>query len=189
MPHQVRGLVTLMATLVSSALFAACTPSAPPASSPTSSPSASSATPTETEFQRQERVAYESAEAAYRAFEAEYLREITSTYEPRVTQRMRDLAGGPFLTDSKRFLDNRRANKVRSKGKSYIKSMRRVAYATDRVELAICEDASAVTVSNRKGKQLGRGIMATSDVTFRLKQNRWKVWSDSHQREVKSCDE
>lgn len=189
MPHQVRGLVRLSAVIASSALLAACTPATPPASSPSPSPSnAGSATPTETEFQRQERVAYEHAETAYRSFEAEYLREITSTFEPRVTQRMRSLAGGQFLRDSKRFLDSRRRSHVRSKGRSHIESVVRVAYATNRVELTVCEDASAVTVFDRRGKRLGRGIVARSDITVRLKAGEWRVWSSAQEHEVKSCD-
>ena len=60
-----RGLVTVGAAVACCALTAACT--SEPAPGATSSPTPVSATPTESQIERQMRLDYEAAEAAYRA--------------------------------------------------------------------------------------------------------------------------
>jgi hypothetical protein len=190
-PHRIRGLVTLTAIITMSSLAAACTPSEPPVSSPSPTPSVSPATPTpsETEFQRQEREAYEGAEKAYLDFRAEYSREITSTYRPVVTQKMRDTAGGSYLKRYAQFLSQRREQKVRSTSGIEVKVVKRSTYKPGAVTLQTCEDGSKGRLVDKKGKAVGRGSASRLEIEVRLSGARWKVWEGAQQKAVKSCSD
>ena len=73
MALRVRGFVRTGAAIAACTLIAACTPEPPVVNTPTPSAStpAASPTPTESEIERQMRLDYEAAEAAYRASIAE----------------------------------------------------------------------------------------------------------------------
>src|SRR5215210_5677041 len=105
--HKARAYRYLGAFSASCALLAACTPAdgtiptPPAATSPTAS-----ATPPETAQEREERLAYEAAEKAYRTFAAEYARlqrKVGGNGEP--TEIMRDNAAGPYLKAMTGFLN------------------------------------------------------------------------------------
>ena len=70
MRHRMAGALGVLATLVLLAmvLAAGCVPS----TGPSPSPSPPSPTPSENAQEREERIAYEQAEVAYRAFGAEF---------------------------------------------------------------------------------------------------------------------
>jgi hypothetical protein len=189
-PHRIRGLVTLTAIITMSTLTAACTPTEPPASSPSPAPSASSPTPTptptETEFQRQEREAYEGAEKAYRTFVAEYNATISTT-RPHVSAGMRQVAGGPFLSDYAGFLRERRKREVRTIGENRVANVDRISYSPTRVLFKVCEDGTKSRLVDTNGKRVARGIASTLDLTVRLRGGAWKVWEGGGQKVVKTC--
>ena len=70
-----RGFVTLGTTMAVGALLSSCAPELPPTSSPTPvvAPTPSATTPAESPQEREERLAYEGAEKAYRTFITEYV--------------------------------------------------------------------------------------------------------------------
>ena len=84
-----RGFVTLGTTMAVGALLSSCAPELPPTSSPTPvvAPTPSATTPAESPQEREERLAYEGAEKAYRTFITEYFRVVGASYRPHVTQR------------------------------------------------------------------------------------------------------
>ena len=85
--------MTLGTTMAVSAMLSSCAPELPPTSSPTPvvAPTPSASTPTESPQEREERLAYEGAEKAYRTFITEYSRVVRASDRPQVTPTMRNI--------------------------------------------------------------------------------------------------
>ena len=181
--------MTLGTTMAVGVLFGSCAPEVPPTSSPTPvvAPTPSASTPTESPQEREERLAYEGAEKAYRTFITEYSRVVRSSDRPHVTQPMRRNASGPYLKAYSKFIKQRRESRVRSSGPFTVGQVERVAYAPNQVLLTACEDGSKAKVVNRKGRVVGRGEIGTIDLTVRFVKSRWVVWDGDNEKRVKSC--
>ena len=91
--------MTLGTMVAVGALLSSCAPEPPPTSSPTPvvSTDPSATTPAESPQEREERLAYEGAEKAYRTFITEYFRVAGASYRPHVTQPMRRNAARTLL--------------------------------------------------------------------------------------------
>ena len=184
-----RGFVTLGTTMAVGALLSSCAPELPPTSSPTPvvAPTPSATTPAESPHEREERLAYEGAEKAYRTFITEYFRVAGASHLPHVTQPMRRNAGGPYLKAYSTFIKQRRERQVRSVGPFAVGYVEHVSFAPNRVMLTACEDGSKVKVVDRKGRVVGRGQVGTIDLTVRFVKSRWVVWDGDNEKRVKSC--
>jgi hypothetical protein len=185
-----RAYCYLGAFSASCVLLAACTPAngtiptPPPA---TSSPA--SATPPETAQEREERLAYEAAEKAYRTFRAEYDR-ISNTpgASPKATKRMTDNAAGPYLEVMSGFLRYKKTRHQTGDRPIRIRHVRRGGYSPKELVLLICEDGSRVRVFDARGKQVSRGQVSDMTLYVRPVDGRWKVWNGD-QEVVKKCDD
>jgi hypothetical protein len=177
---------TYLGALVACALLPACSPSAGVSPSPTPGVS-TSATPPETEQQRKERLDFEAAEKAYRAFAAEYdrLYEIKDG-SSKPTKKLTDNAAGPYLKVMMGFLQDSRARGHHTSGKVRIAYVERGAYSTEELILKTCEDGSDVKVLNRNGKQVATGSTSKLTLYVRPIGGRWKLW-DGDQEVVKTC--
>lgn len=188
MPLRRRDIAICGGTMAVGLLLSSCTPSSPPSTSPTPVvvPTSSKPTPTEEPREREERLAFEGAEKAYRTFINEYLRVTAKTRKPELTAKMRQNAGGPYLSAYKGFLKAQRELEVKSSGPSVI-TVERVGYATDRVLLTACEDGSKIKIVDRDGKTFKRGSAGTIELTVRLIDSHWVVWDGDNEKTVKSC--
>jgi hypothetical protein len=170
------------------ALLAGCTPAdgtipAPPPA--TSAPA--SATPPETAQQREERLAYEAAEKAYRTFAAEYARlqqEVGGTSRP--TKTMTDNAAGPYLKAMSGFLRTKVKKGTHSDSAVHIEYVLPGGYSADELILLVCQDGSNVKVLDSSNKMVGKGTVSKLNIYLRPISGRWKIWS-AHQEAVKSC--
>ena len=99
MALRVRGFVRTGATIAACTLIAACTPEPPVVNTPTPSASTPTAspTPTESEIERQMRLDYEAAEAAYRASIAEGDRLARRGGVRKATPALKAVATGDYL--------------------------------------------------------------------------------------------
>jgi hypothetical protein len=183
--------VTLGTTMAVGVLLCSCAPEGPPTSSPTpvAAPTPSASTPTESPQEREERLAYEGAEKAYRNFITEYARVVRVTDRPHVTQAMREHATGDYLKAYTAFIKQRRKARLRSSGPAVIGRVDRVAYNPNRVLLTVCEDGSKARVVDRQGKTVGRGQIRTIDLTVRRSGSHWLVSDGDNEKRVKSCAE
>jgi hypothetical protein len=171
-------------------LLAACTPAngtiptPPPATS-----SAASATPPETAQEREERLAYEAAEKAYRAFRAEYDR-ISGKKggSAKPTKAMTDNASGPYLETMRGFLRYKKAHKHYEDQRVRIAYVKQGGYSPEELILLVCEDGSRVKVFNDVDRQVSHG--GTSKISLRVRpiDHRWKIW-DGDQTIVKTCSD
>jgi hypothetical protein len=151
-------------------------------------PTPSASTPTESPQQREERLAYEGAEKAYRDFTAEYGRVTTTSYSPHVTPKMRETATGSYLRTFSGFLKLRRKRQLRSVGELKVGWVRRVAYSPPkRVLLWVCEDGSGTFLRTKDSRRGRKGIVTTLDLTVTFDGSRWKVAEGDNQKVVKSC--
>jgi len=170
------------------ALLAGCTPAdgtipAPPPATPAST----SATPPETAQQREERLAYEAAEKAYRTFAAEYARlqqQDEGTGGP--TKIMTDNAAGPYLKAMRVFLRSKAEKGTHSDSAVRIAYILRGGYSADELILLVCQDGSDVKVLDRSNEVVGKGTVSKLNIYLRPISGRWKIWS-AHQEVVKSC--
>ena len=184
-----RAYCYLGAFSASCVLLAACTPAngtipTPPPS--TSSPA--SATPPETAQEREERLAYEAAEKAYRIFAAEYARlqqQPRGNGEP--TEAMRDNAAGPYLKAMTGFLNYKVNHGTHSDRAIRIVYVKPGGYSAEELVLNTCEDGSRIKVLNRKGKQVGHGGTYALKLYVRPVDGRWKIW-DGDQTAVAKCE-
>lgn len=183
--------MTFGTTMAVGVLLSSCTPELPPTSSPTPvvTPTPSASTPTESPQEREERLAYEGAEKAYRAFMTEYVRVVRATDRPHVTQQMREHATGAYLKAYIAFIKQRRNRRLRSAGPVVIGRVERVAYGPKRVLLKACEDGSKARIVDRKGRTVSRGQIRTIDLTLRRVESRWMVSDGDNEKQVKSCAE
>ena len=90
-----RGLVSFGAAVTCCALTAACT--SEPAPGATSSPTPVSTTPTESQIERQMRLDYEAAEAAYRASTSEQDRLYRAGGATKASPELKATATGSYL--------------------------------------------------------------------------------------------
>jgi hypothetical protein len=184
---KVRAYSYLGAFSAGCALLAGCTadgtiPAPPPA---TSAPA--SATPPETTQQREERLAYEAAEKAYRTFAAEYARlqqQVEGTGEP--TKIMRDNAAGPYLKAMGGFLRTKAEKRTHSDSAVRIAYVLPGGYSADELILLVCQDGSDVKVLDSSNKTVGKGTVSKLKIYLRPSSGRWKIWS-ARQEAVKSC--
>ena len=75
---------------------------------PVVAPTPSASTPTESPQEREERLAYEGAEKAYRTFITEYTRVVRASDRPHVTRRCVTHATGDYLKAYSAFIKQRR---------------------------------------------------------------------------------
>ena len=168
-------------------LLAACTPAdGAPVVPPPVSQSAVSATPPETAQEREERLAYEAAEKAYRTFAAEYarLQQVEGPNKP--TRLMTDNATGPYLKAMSNFLRYKAKNGRHVDKAVRIAYVRHGGYSKEELILLTCQDGSKVRVFDKSGKQVGRGSISKLTLHARPVSGRWKIWSAT-QEAVKSC--
>ena len=171
------------------ALLAGCTPAdgtipAPPPATPASA----SATPPETAQQREERLAYEAAEKAYRTFRAEYNRLHKSEGgSAKPTSVMQDNAAGPYLKSMLAFLKHKVDHKRHSDRGVRIAYVHRGGFSPQELVLLACEDGSKVKILNRTGEQVSHGGVSKLTLYVRPIQGRWKVWNGD-QEMVRACD-
>jgi hypothetical protein len=178
-----------LGALVACALLPACSPSAgvTPTPTPAVSTPAGQSTPPETEQQRKERLDFEAAEKAYRAFAVEYDRLYESKNgSSKPTKKLTDNAAGPYLKVMLGFLRDSKKKGHYTNGGVRIAYVERGAYSAKELILKTCEDGSAVKVFDRNGKQVATG--GTSKLTLYVRPigGRWKVW-DGDQDVVKTC--
>lgn len=171
-------------------LLAACMPAdGAPVPPPPDSQSAVSATPPETAQEREERLAYEAAEKAYRTFRAEYDRLYQIPSSPsKPPKAITQNAAGPYLKVMMGFLTysaerNRRADRAMR-----IAYVRPGGYSLEELVLETCEDGSRIRVLNPQGKQVGHGGTSALKLIVRRVDGRWKVW-DGDQTVVARCAE
>ena len=168
-------------------LVAACAPAdGAPVPPPPVGQSAVSATPPETAQEREERLAYEAAEKAYRTFAAEYarLQQVEGPNKP--TRLMTDNATGPYLKAMSNFLRYKAKNGRHVDKAVRIAYVRHGGYSKEELILLTCQDGSKVRVFDKSGKQVGRGSISKLTLHARPVSGRWKIWSAT-QEAVKSC--
>ena len=189
MTLKARAYCYLGAFSASCVLLAACTPAngtiptPPPA---TSSPA--SATPPETAQEREERLAYEAAEKAYRTFRAEYNRLYRAeggSAKPTIV--MKDNAAGPYLRSMLAFLKHKVDNDRHSDRGVRIAYVRPGGYSPKELILLVCEDGSRVKIFDTTGKQVSHGGVSKLTLYVRPIEGRWKVWNGD-QEMVRACD-
>ena len=157
-----RGFVRIGATIAGCALVAACTPDQPPtvtptpAASPTATPSpAPSATLTETDIERQHRLAFGAAEAAYRIAIAEGDRIAQAGGANEATPALKAVATGDYLKLQVRSLATLKRRGERLEGGITILAVKRDGgYQPTQVRLTACEDNSTWKLISRSGKDV-----------------------------------
>jgi hypothetical protein len=156
----VPGFVRIGAVIAGCALVAACTPEPGPTTTPTPAPPTTvsptpSATPTETEIERQQRLDWEAAERAYRASIAESNRLHQQGGMEPISSTLRSVATGKYLqleADSLAFL-RARGWKYRG-GIAIVGVSKSGGWQASRLTLTSCEDNSALTVVDQRGKDV-----------------------------------
>src|SRR5215207_869614 len=184
-----RAYCYLGAFSASCVLLAACTPANGTIPTPPATSSPASAIPPETAQEREERLAYEAAEKAYRTFRAEYDRLYQIPSSPsKPPKAITQNAAGPYLKVMMGFLTysaerNRRADRAMR-----IAYVRPGGYSLEELVLETCEDGSRIRVLNPQGKQVGHGGTSALKLIVRRVDGRWKVW-DGDQTVVARCAE
>lgn len=183
-----RGLVAV--TLVG--LFgAACTPDPGPVTPTPSAVSTAtptvSASPTETAQEREERVAYDAAEKAYRTFRAEYNRVLRAGGAKEPTAVMKQTAGGEYLKTFTEIVQAYKGLGSYAEGTERTVYVRPSGYSPKEIAMQVCEDSRQVKDFVKSGKQVGVGELRTATIEVRRVDRNWKLWSGSGQS-VKSCD-
>lgn len=181
------------AVLVLCALaLTACTggdPSDPPTSVPPTVAATPTAIPTppETDGEREEREAYEEAEAAYRAFMAEIDRISKAGGAAKPTKVMKQYGYGPWLEFyEKTNAEQKRRRQFVTPGKVDIAWIRREGFSDEEITLKACEDGSASIVRDDKGKQVSEGQIALVTLYLRKNDGRWMLW-DADDELTESC--
>ena len=170
------GVVAILAVLL-----AGCVPT----SSPSPSPSLPSPTPSENAREREERIAYEEAEAVLREFRAEFGRLLNDGGASTPPESLTRLAGGEMLTSAALSLRQAHELGARSIGTARLVLVSAAGYSGASVTIKTCEDGRQVRILQGK-KELGRGSVVEATYEVRRGGASWRVWSTT-QNEAKSC--
>jgi hypothetical protein len=176
--------VSVGAVVACCALVVACTPESARAPSPTPV----STTPTESQIERQMRLDYEAAEAAYRAAVAEHDRQ--AQLGTASAAELKQTATGVYLDFSLRSLRRSRDAGWRADGETKIIDVVGSGWQERRVRLIACEDSSGVQFTDKRGKDVTPRIRRTyvQDLTASKVGTDWKV-ADISSKVVKSFRE
>jgi hypothetical protein len=183
-----RVLRQLGAVAASCTLVAACTPSGPPVSTP--SPTPASTSPSETQLERQTRLAFEAAEKAYRANSAEVQRLSLAggTYQP--TKVLKNTSTGEYLKLQMSALKFLMDHKYRSSGKASIRWVKNESFEQARLKIQACEDSSGIALIDSYGKKVPSDSKGNNfyiqDITAVRIDGAWKL-SDFSSQDVKIC--
>lgn len=180
------GLIgrSVVAAVAVALVASACTPAVTPAPSPLPSVSA---TPTETDQQRQERLDYEAAEKAYRTFRAEYNRVLRAGGAKKPTAVMKETAANGYLTEVQKVAEAYKGLGDHQQGEEKTVYLKRGGYSKTSINLLACEDTQSVSIIDKRGKKVGAGEIRRVDLEVRLEAGTWKLWSGSGD-EVESCN-
>jgi hypothetical protein len=182
-----RGFVSVGAAVACCALAAACTPE--PAPTSTQSPTPTSATSVETQIERQMRRDYEAGEKAYRASMLEQDRQSQLGIAEK-TEALTSTANGDYLQFVLHILRDIHDSGRRAKGRTIIRGVAPGGWQENRLQLTACEDNSAVTFVDKKGRDVTpKDVVRTyvQDLTVSRIGGRWKV-SDVESRPVKTYE-
>lgn len=177
-----RGLVVGCCLLAF--LGTACTPDDPPPPPP----STSAPTPTENAQEREERLAYETAEKSYREFRAEFYRVLQAGGAKSATSKMKATAAGPYLKEATEVVQAYKGISNRTSGALTISDVRGNGYTPHDLILRACEDSSGIAYFDAKGKLTGHGEIRVVELTLRDVDGKWKVWTGTGKK-VFSCAE
>ena len=177
----VRRLLAAAAVLTT-LLTTACTPDAGTAPSP--SPVAT--TPIETDQEREQRLAYEAAEKAYRTFRTEFRRVTESGGAKEATPVMKENAGGEYLRELTEDIKAYKSVGYRTEGGEVLAYVRRGGFEAESLILVACEDDRKVRTVDTAGKVIAKGDVLILDLEVRKVKSRWRVWS-GQSREATSC--
>jgi hypothetical protein len=143
--------VSVGAIVACCALAVACTPEQP-ASTPSTTPA--SATPTESQIERQMRLDYQAAENAYRANIAEQDRLARAGGVRRATTALKSTAEGEYLSFTVASLALIKRKGWRGRGSTMILGVVQVGWQEKRVRLMSCEDGSRLRLFDNSGKDV-----------------------------------
>ncbi len=164
------------AVVASCALAAACT--SEPASTSTRSLTPAATTPTESQIERQMRLDYEAAEAAYRANRAEQARLYQAGGTTKATSAMRATATGSYLRITLEALRRIKEAGWHATGTTEVVGVvANDGWKENEVGLTSCEDSSVVRFFDRSGNEVtpstNRRYVQALKVVKRS--GRWKV--------------
>ncbi|MGI3780142.1 MAG: hypothetical protein ACRYG2_05125 [Janthinobacterium lividum] len=174
----------LAASCLLAFLGTACTPSSPPA--PTTSPVVATPTPTENAQEREQRIAYQAAEASYREFRAEYRRVTAAGGAGEASAEMKTTAAGPYLADATKVIKAYRATGGYTTGTTLIGYVHAAGYSASSVVLDVCEDETSVKTFNSDHKQVAKNGILVLHLDVRRLNGSWKIWDFSGHKE-ESC--
>lgn len=169
------------AILALGGLTAACTPDVPPPPPPTLT-----ASPPETDLEREERLAFESAEHSYRSFITEWNARAQDGGLAKPNAVMKRYAAGDYLKTQTKYLQDRRRYKVKTVGDLRVVSVTPGSYSSGDLSLDSCEDGSRVKNYTSDGKLLVGGVIARAQIRVKLIEGQWKLW-DAAFTKVPSC--
>ncbi|GAA1431046.1 hypothetical protein GCM10009616_17200 [Microlunatus lacustris] len=175
------GAVALLCAIV----LGGCTPD--PGVTPSPSPTVSSASPVETDAERQERLDYAAAEKAYRTFRAEFGRVMKAGGAKSPTMTMKQTAGGDYLAEFSEIIQAYRGLGLKTVGDERIEYVRQAGYSATRVSLEVCEDSRLVQEVDSAGKSSPAGELRTALIEVRRVGGAWKLWSGEGKK-VSTCE-
>jgi len=148
-----RGLVTVGAAVACCALTSACTPDPAPGATP--SPTPVSAAPTESQIERQIRLDYEAAEAAYRASTSEQNRLYRAGGATKASPELKATTTGSYLRITLQSLRDVHKSGWSARGTTKIAGVARDGgWKSARLGLISCEDNNSLRFFDRKGKDV-----------------------------------
>ena len=180
-----RGFVSVGAAVACCALAAACTPEPAPTTTPSPTPAAT--TPSESQIERQIRLDYEAAEAAYRDNMAEQDRQSQLGTAVK-TKELTSTASGRYLRFVLEVLSDIGDSGWRAEGVTNIRGVASSGWRKDQVQLTACEDSSAVKFIDKKGRDVTpKNAVRTyvQNLTVNRVGGRWKV-SDVESKPVRN---
>lgn len=184
MAHGVPGFMRIGAVIAGCALVAACNPDPGPTISPSPTPVVSStsatpsASPTETDIERQQRLDWEAAEKAYRTAIAESDRIAQNGGASKPTQLLASVATGKYLDAQVGSLKYLKSRGWRVKGSIKIVGVRRVGgWSARQLQLLTCEDNSTWRMLDAKGTDVtpAGDEDYIQSLTVTKVDNKWKV--------------
>jgi hypothetical protein len=182
-----RGFVSVGAAVACCALAAACTPAPAPTTTPSPTPAAT--TPSESQIERQMRLDYEAAEAAYRDNMAEQDRQSQLGTAVK-TKELTSTASGRYLRFVLEVLSDIGDSGWRAEGVTNIRGVASSGWREDQVQLTACEDSSAVKFIDKKGRDVTpKNVVRTyvQNLTVNRVGSRWKV-SDVESKPVRNYE-